>query len=399
MAEHARRLAVVVVVTLGLALTTTRGIAHKPITSPYTYTEDVFPILREHCGACHRPGGVGPMSLLTHGETVPWGESIRLELLAGHMPPWSVESAPSRFQGIRRMSPRQMDVVLTWATGGTPLGSAAPRPALETGTAPWALGLPDLQLRLPREFVLDTSTVEDTLEVVVPTGLADSRWVRAVDLQPGTPAVVRSATVHLELEAPAATSRGMSDERLLAAWLPGDEPIALPGGAGFELPAAAGLVVRVRYKKTWQNERKEMRDRSTLGLYFADGPAVGVKAVRLAPAASASLQRSAVSFSRTITEDVYALALYPDTGLSTGRVTVSAIGLDGTRRELIDFRPRAGWARRYWFREPVALQRGTRLVATVTPDGPQVLAFSAPQSPITLAGSEMGLTINVIPAR
>ena len=32
------------------------------------------------------------MSLLTHIDTVPWGESVRMELMSGHMPPWRVDT-------------------------------------------------------------------------------------------------------------------------------------------------------------------------------------------------------------------------------------------------------------------------------------------------------------------
>ena len=74
-------------IALGLLISIEPGSAHKPITSPYTYNDDIFPILRDKCGRCHVSGGVAPMSLMTHAETVPWGESIRTELLAGHMPP------------------------------------------------------------------------------------------------------------------------------------------------------------------------------------------------------------------------------------------------------------------------------------------------------------------------
>ena len=77
-----------------IALASVRSYAHKPVTSPYTFTEDVLPIVREKCGACHTTGGVAPMSLLTHADAVPWGESIRAELMAGHMPPWPVTARP-----------------------------------------------------------------------------------------------------------------------------------------------------------------------------------------------------------------------------------------------------------------------------------------------------------------
>ena len=32
------------------------------------------------------------MSLMTYKDAYPWGESIRTELIAGHMPPWGIES-------------------------------------------------------------------------------------------------------------------------------------------------------------------------------------------------------------------------------------------------------------------------------------------------------------------
>ena len=65
------------VVLAALALTMERGEAHKPITSKYTYNDDVFPIVRDRCGRCHIAGGVAPMSLMTYKDAFPWAESIR----------------------------------------------------------------------------------------------------------------------------------------------------------------------------------------------------------------------------------------------------------------------------------------------------------------------------------
>ena len=109
-------------VAIAFVLDVEPGDAHKPITSPYTFNDDVFPILRDRCGKCHVSGGVAPMSLMTHAEAVPWGESIRTEILAGHMPPGSVDEAPSRFRNAPGLSPREMNLLLTWVTGGTPIG-------------------------------------------------------------------------------------------------------------------------------------------------------------------------------------------------------------------------------------------------------------------------------------
>src|SRR5687768_9930262 len=141
--------------------------AHKPITSPYTFNEDVFPILRDRCGRCHVAGGVAPMSLMTHQETVPWGESLRLELIAGHMPPWSAETSAGRFRNAATLSARELNTLLTWASGGTPAGDESKSPAPAALASGWRLGPPDLVLRLPA-FTLGADKQEQVAEFVVP---------------------------------------------------------------------------------------------------------------------------------------------------------------------------------------------------------------------------------------
>ena len=114
-------------VALSIAMLPMQPEAHKPITSPYTFSDDVLPIVKERCAECHSPGGVAPMSLLTHADAVPWGESIRVELMAGHMPPWGVDSAAARFRNLQQFPAREMNVLLTWASGGTPPGKLIKR--------------------------------------------------------------------------------------------------------------------------------------------------------------------------------------------------------------------------------------------------------------------------------
>ena len=371
--------------------------AHKPITSPYSYNDDVFPILRDQCGRCHVSGGVAPMSLMTHAEAVPWGESIRTEILAGHMPPGTVDEAPSRFRNAPGLSPREMNLLLTWVTGGTPIGSPDKDPAPVTRDSSWRLGPPDLALPLPTEFVAAEDVRERTAEFIVTTGTTERRWVRAVDLMPGAAAMVRAATI--AVRSSASSGSGATTERVLAVWLPGDEPIAPPDGVAFELPAAAELVVRVLYRKTWEYERKELRDRSTVGLYFAPAPATAVQALKLAPDSAAVAAADRFAFRRVLTEDVRALAIHPDAGLGNTSVTVVAMRPDGTRANLIAFHPRPDWVRRYWFREPIPLPRGTTIEVTALFDD------EAPLLPLSLSPatstrpdlSTIRLTLNVIP--
>jgi hypothetical protein len=322
------------------------GSAHKPITSPFTFNEDVFPIVRDRCASCHVPDGVAPMSLMTHADAVPWGESIRAELVTGHMPPWPVETARDRFRNAGGLTARELNVLLTWATGGTPPGDPAKAPSPVAVKSQSALGSPDLEL--PLSPVTITADEQDHLvSFTVATGVTERRRVRAVDLRPGTPAVVRSARIVLKTQGVASDEGVVPAERLLALWTPGDPPIALDGAAGFDLPAGAELSVSIRYKKTWQYERKEMRDQSRIGLYFGDTTAAPVRALRLRDTGQ-------------LDADMHAIAIYPDPELSGVTARVEIVRPDGTRDELIALRAQADWARRYWFKEPITLPKGTR---------------------------------------
>jgi hypothetical protein len=407
----ARTIAAAVVMAGALALAGGGGEAHKPITSPYTFNDDVVPIMRTHCGRCHVTDGVAPMSLMTHAEAVPWGESIRAELLAGHMPPWRVDDAPARFRNVRPLTARELNVLMTWVTGGTPIGSVEKTPPPFQVDRAWPLGAPDLALPAPSEFALAADQQQAVAEFTLKTGTSEPRWVRAVDLLPGTPAIVRSATV--SLKGAAQTAKAQADgplETLLAVWVAEDPPVFPERDAAFLLPAGAELAVRVLYRKTWQYERAKMSDRSTVGLYFAPAPAAAIQALTLAPdssAASGSTQPASdtgrtmstpLSFSRTIKEDLRALAIYPDPALSNATVTVHAVRPNGSREPLINFHPRDGWARRYWFVEPIALPRGTRIEVRVVLDDPAALLapVAAPPPPQRHDPSAVRLTLNVV---
>ena len=360
-----------------IALAPVRSDAHKPITSPYTFTEDVLPIVREKCGACHTAGGVAPMSLLTHADAVPWGESIRAELMAGHMPPWPVDGPSSRFRNVRGLTARELNVLLTWASGGTPPGNAVAT-AASPAERQWPLGAPDAVLSMPSSVTLPATAQERIEEIRLRTTFDRARLLRAVDLLPGTPAIVRSATVSVK-----ATAGPANAQDTLALWVPGDPPVPLAAGAGFLLPAGADLIVRIRYLKTWEYEHQEMSDRSSVGLYFADEPAETVRAIGVQMGTT------------VIGEPVRALAVYPDSALAIAHVRAVATRPDGSREELIAFRPRPGWARRYWFAEPVVLPRGTRIEVTGTPDAALLPPGALPQPPADL--STIRLTLDVVP--
>ena len=358
-------------VVAGLILGATRGDAHKPITSKYTYADDVFPIFRDRCGACHIAGGAAPMSLLTYQDAVPWAVAIRDELMAAHMPPWDAEEGFGRFKNAHTLSASELDAILVWANGGTPQGDRMKKLPTPTLSRTWALGPPDLVLQMPSAVTVPADKLEDTREFVLPTGTAldSARWIRAIDLIPGTPAVVRNATVRV---------RWGSDPDVLMLWTPGERPVPTPAGAAFHLPAHADLVLRIHYKKTWQYEGTAVTDRSQVGLYFADRP--GDRDVRTLALTGTATAESA-TFGRALDRDVEALALRADAGQADVTLQVEAVRPNGARIPMIRLTPRPEWQRRYWFERPLALPRGSRINVTARQGG----AANASATPVRVA--------------
>ncbi len=374
--------------------------AHKPITSKYTYNDDVFPILRDRCGRCHVQGGVAPMSLMTYEEAFPWAESIRGELIAAHMPPFHADEAFGELKQVHTLSPHELDVILTWASGGNPRGALDQKLPSVTLKNEWTLGAPDLSLQLPSEFAFAADKMDDTQEFTIATNTKEARWVRAVDLLPGNPTIVRSASISVKGETSAS---GVAPEHVLARWIPGQDPEPTGSGVAMRLPAGAELAVRIHYKKTWQFEGKALTDRSTVGVYFAPGSAQELLTL---PVTAATLDPSGGSdratFSQTLDRDVQALALSPDQVPPYITLQVEAVRPDGSRTPLIRLNTRADWNRRYWFDRPLALPRGTRIEVAATLRDPDLLstAFAAPTAtPKAAAPTAVRLALNVIPAQ
>jgi hypothetical protein len=314
-----------------------KGEAHKPITSKYTYTEDVFPILSARCGRCHMTGGIAPMSLLTYKEAIPWAESMRLELTADHMPPWYTENDP------HRLTPRELDTLLTWATGGTPEGPAKRLvpPALKNG---WKLGKPDLLLQMPSAFTLGPDTMEDTHDVLLQNARETDRWIRALDVLPGTAAVVRDVVVY---------TKASAGENTLASWLPGDDPMVVTADTAIRWPGGSELRARIHYRKTWTYDGKAVTDRTSVGVYLLNHAPQHEMHIWTPPEDSSGLDH-----------DVQVVAVRLEGGTADKPIRVGATRPNGSHVELIDLLSRPGWNRQYWLPNPLLLSKGTHITTT-----------------------------------
>jgi hypothetical protein len=233
------------------------GTAHEGVTSKFTYNADVYPVFLKRCGGCHVDGGVGPMSLLKYEDAFPWAESLRAELLD------AAKGDPHDFvkAAHRQISGRELDIVLNWATGGTPEGDKAQTPQAPPFEINWASGPPDLTAAMPSPYTMNATVVESTHEAALPIQTPSSVTIGSVDLLPGNPSIVRSAV--LTLRSPDGTVR------VLGTWMPRQVPAAVALKPSVRIDPGSQIVAQVRYKKNWKQEGQPVSDLSQVGLYLA----------------------------------------------------------------------------------------------------------------------------------
>jgi hypothetical protein len=293
------------------------------------------------------------MSLATYEEARPWARAIAEELLEGRMPPWPAVKGYGRFQNAPSLTPREIDMVVSWAEGGVPRGEEKDLPAGPLVPSGWALGPPDRVLEASASIPV-RAEAEERFDLLLPTGLKEAAWLAAIDLQPGEASLVHCATFWLD---------GPSPE-LLGTWVPGQVPVRLPADVGRRLPAGSRLRVRLHYR----GAAPGLTDQSRVGLYFARRPPSRVLREQVVDgtvggASGDGLRR--VQGSLELAEETEALALVPRADPSLVSLEVAAYRPDGSTETLL-------WTRRsssdaeptYFFKDPVRLPKATRLVVT-----------------------------------
>ena len=158
--------------------------------SEITFHKDIEPILQRSCQNCHRPGGVGPMPLVTYEEVAPFAGLIEyktgLRDRAGAMPPWYVEKdvGIQQFKNDPSLNDAEIQAISTWARSGTPKGdvSDAPEPLVFDDSVKWTLGEPDVIVRTT-DFYKEAGTPDWWGELPrVPIDLDEDRYVASVEI-------------------------------------------------------------------------------------------------------------------------------------------------------------------------------------------------------------------------
>ena len=159
-----------------------------------TFTKDIAPIFQAKCEACHRPGSIAPMSLVTYQESRPWARSIRERVSTRQMPPWHIDPTVgiTEFKNDRSLTDDQLDTIVRWVDGGAPRGNPEDMPPAVDwpDESKWNYaelydGPPDLIIE-STPYTVPAEAGNAWWKPRVPTGLTEERWARAIEIRPTT---------------------------------------------------------------------------------------------------------------------------------------------------------------------------------------------------------------------
>src|SRR5580698_428872 len=201
------------------------ALADTPVTfTAVTFTKDIAPIFQEKCQECHRTGSMAPMSLLTYDETRPWAKAIRQRVITRQMPPWHIDKSigVQKFKNDMSLSDAQIDTIVRWVDAGAPQGDVKDMPAPLRWPADneWKaakdLGPPDLVVK-SEPYTMAAHHQDVWWRPTSDIPITEPRWVRAVEMRPGTAAgrrITHHAVAYLVQDDPASVGAGTFDADL-----------------------------------------------------------------------------------------------------------------------------------------------------------------------------------------
>jgi peroxiredoxin len=334
----------------------------KPrIQGKVTYAKEVSRILQRRCQECHRPGEIGPMSLLTYEKAKSWADTIHEVVLEERMPPWHADPLHGKFSNDRRLSREEADTLLAWVEQDCPKGADLDLPPPLHFPEGWKIGKPDKVFAMAEEFKVPAAGVLPYKQFTVDPGFQQDMWMQAAECRPGNRKVVHHILVYMQ-----APGKPIYDEdgtaATLVGWAPGDMPAIYAPGTAKRIPAGSKLVFEVHYTP----DGKPQTDRSSVGVIFAKKPPEREAETNILANMALLIPARALDYKGEMTytfrDNALLLSFMPHMHLRGVSAKYVATYPDGKIETLLsvpdyDF----GWQSVYRFAEPLRIPKGTKI--------------------------------------
>jgi peroxiredoxin len=327
-----------------------------------TYAKHVAPVLQKRCQECHRPGEIGPFSLLTYEDAKKRISRIREAIMEERMPPWHADPRHGKFINDRRLTQEERDTLLSWIDTGTLKGDDKDLPPQLTFVNGWKIGRPDKVFTMAKEFKVPATGVLDYQRFVVDPGFTEDVWAQAAECRPGNRKVVHHILVYILAPGRRDPYDPDGTAATLVGWAPGDMPAVYSPDTARRVPAGSKLLFEVHYTPNGTDQT----DRSSVGIRLANKPPANSVEMNILAnmlfkiPPDASDHKGQMTF--TFPQDALVLSFMPHMHLRGVSARYVMSDPDGTTRTLLsvpdyDF----GWQSVYRFEQPLQVLKGSKL--------------------------------------
>lgn len=395
------------------------GSIQPPPPAPITFSKDIAPIFYKHCVACHRPGDIAPMSLLTYKDAKPLARLIADRVTKLEMPPWHADSRFGEFANDRRLSQEDIRKIVAWVAQGAREGSARELPPVPKFAEQWTIGQPDVVLKMPQDYAVGPEVSDQYMYFRIPTNFSEDKWIQAVEFRPGNRKIVHHAVAFIETpesfaeaqrinpseksESPAwslletkasplevmdGTTRRIkpdapvvndgcsapdvdavgfsSNNSVLSVYAPGRGTDVWPLGTAKKIPAGSNIILQMHYSKPAGTSE---RDQTSVALIFAKAAVEKVVVSRSVSNFLFEIPPRAVSHKVTacwnVQRNIEFLSFMPHMHVRGKSMQYEVVYPGGAHETLLSV-PHYSfhWQTLYALRTPLAIPGGSRLIVT-----------------------------------
>jgi hypothetical protein len=370
--------------------------AATPAEAPITFNHHIAPLVFKHCADCHRPGEVAPFPLLTYADVQKRAEQIALVTQDRFMPPWKSIEGHGRFQGERRLTKEEIELIARWVKDGTVEGDPGDLPPTPTFEEGWKLGKPDIIITMPEPYEVRADGPDDFRNFVFELKVPEGKYIKAAEFHPKNRVVVHHAALMmhsldwLRKKDEADPGPGFQGAALpgpllpgsLATWTPGRDPSPLPEGYSLPWKPGTGLILQLHLHPSGKPEFEQ----SSIGFYLTDEPPqrsmVDMLLVNTKIDIPAGERAYHAKDEFTLPIEMEALGIFPHMHLIGREIKITAKPPDAKEPFSLlwindwDF----NWQGFYQYETPVKLPAGTHIVMETVHDN-TAENFRNPNSP------------------
>jgi hypothetical protein len=361
-----------------------------------TYARDIAPIIYKNCSTCHRPGEIGPMSLMSYDDVAGWAGTIKYVTSNKIMPPWKADPNFQHYLDENYLSQSQIDKISAWVDAGAPRGDIAEEPKVPDFPQGSLLGTPDLKLSFAKAYTHKGNGKDEYRYFVIPSGVLQNKKLKAIEMRPGNARIVHHALFFADNTGKARNYDNQTPEygfggddfadfgtfevinrTQYPGYVPGQKPRYFPDGLAQDFKAGTDLVIQIHYAPTVVDEV----DSSSVNIFFADDSEVITREVSSYIMLPTNLPggfngffipgKQVKTFEGTFTSPVDAslIGIFPHMHLLGKKWEVRVENPDGTKSNLIkiddwDF----NWQGGYSFKKYIVIKKGAKVKAFATYD-------------------------------